>query len=130
MFSIEFRCCAQPASQPASLNFLLWHFNVFQVNLATRRHFHLHLWSSSGRLLAKLAKAKARKSIYRISAKTTYSTFWAKTWKLCLACRSDSLLSVLGKSFPVAQFSSVQFSSVVAAARSSINAYLEAYLMS
>jgi len=56
---------------------------------------------SSGRLpAAKLA----RKSIYRISMKTTYSTFWPKTWKLCLACRSDLplllfCLCVLGQKF-------------------------------
>jgi len=72
---------------------------------------------SSGRLpAAKLA----RKSIYRISMKTTYSTFWPKTWKLCLACRSD---------LPLLLFSSV-CSWAKVWQRSFINAYLEAYLMS
>jgi len=93
---------SQPSNQPTIQLAETFHFGILMFSKLTSPHAttssEVH---SSGRLpAAKLA----RKSIYRISMKTTYSTFWPKTWKLCLACRSDLplllyCLCVLGQKF-------------------------------
>jgi len=106
MFSIEFRCCAsQPASQPVSQSVSqldeTFHFGILMFSKLTLPHATTSSGLQTYVVPAACRSKRAGKSIYRISMKTTYSTFWPKTWELCLACRSDLplLFSVFGQKF-------------------------------